>query len=183
MKKLLLCSLALMMVLGLTACGQEETVEPEISETTETETTETETEGETEDVATVFTLDGSELAETMKPAIEKAYANVSAGEIVIGEIIPENFLGYTFVPFQEGIKAVSADPMIGSISHSVVLIEAEEGVDLEAMAEEILTNADTRKWICVEAEKADVAVKGNQLLFVMSDEVTVDTMIANFIAE
>ena len=180
MKKLLLCSLALMMVLGLTACGQEETVEPETTETTETET---ETEGETEAEATVFTLDGSELAEAMKPTIEKAYANVSAGEIIIGEIIPENFEGYAFVPFQEGIKAVSADPMIGSIPHSVVLIEAEEGVDLEAMAEEILANADTRKWICVEAEKADVAVKGNQLLFVMSDEVTVDTMIANFIAE
>ena len=178
MKKLLLCSLALLMVLGLTACGQqEETVEPEIEETAEPEV---QPEGEVEGNEVIT---DSETVTALTPVIEKAYEGIEIGEYIVAEIPAEDFEGYAFVPFQEGVKAVSADPMIGSIPHSVVLIEAEEGIDLEAMAEEILANADTRKWICVEAEKADVAVKGNQLLFVMSDEVTVDTMIANFIAE
>ena len=176
MKKLLLCSLAMLMVLGLTGCGQkEETTEPEV---TPEVTPEVSPEVEGNEVIT-----DSETVVALTPVIEKAYEGIEFGEYIIAEIPAENFEGYAFVPFQEGVKAVSADPMIGSIPHSVVLIEAEEGVDLNAMAEEILANADTRKWICVEAEKADVAVKGNQLLFVMSDAATVDTMIANFVAE
>lgn len=45
--------------------------------------------------------------------------------------------------------------MIISVPHSVVVIEMNEGADIEAAKQSIKENADGRKWVCVGVEDED----------------------------
>ena len=87
---------------------------------------------------------------------------------------------FTFLPYEEGYHAASADALIGAIAHSVVLVEVPDGADADAVAEQLAAKANPRKWICVEAESVQVAVKGQLVLLVMSDTATADAIIAAF---
>lgn len=92
----------------------------------------------------------------------------------------ENFSWFMFTDYIEGIEAVSSDAMINAVAHSVVLARVPEGTDIEALKSEIEEKADPRKWICVAAEKTEVAVHGDLILLVMSSEEVVDAVVANF---
>ena len=92
----------------------------------------------------------------------------------------ENFEYFAYTPYAEGWEGIIGDAMIGSIAHSVVIIKAPEGTDVAATAETIKTNADPRKWVCVEAEKVIVETRGNVILLVMSFTDTADAIAANF---
>lgn len=96
------------------------------------------------------------------------------------EIDAENFESYLFIKPIDNAEALVSEAMIGSIAHSVALVRLPEGADVQAVADEIKTNANPRKWICVEAEKTEVTVQGNTILLVMSDPATVDAITANF---
>lgn len=76
--------------------------------------------------------------------------------------------------------ALASDAAIGSIAHSVCLFRAEDADKAAELATLIDENADPRKWICVEAEKKEVAQRGNLVLLVMTAESTADTILANF---
>ena len=95
---------------------------------------------------------------------------------------PEAFQSYTFVPYVEGMTGVSCEAAMGQ-AHSVVLLNVPEGTDVAGLCEEIRTNANPRKWICVEAEAVDVTYAGNTILLVMADAVNTPTLIANFNAQ
>ncbi len=92
----------------------------------------------------------------------------------------ENFSFYAFTEYKDGFNGLASDAMMSSVAHSVVLVEVPEGEDVAAIASGMESNADPRKWICVAAEKVEVATKGNLILLVMSSEATVDQIIANF---
>ncbi|MBM7561183.1 hypothetical protein [Fusibacter tunisiensis] len=92
----------------------------------------------------------------------------------------ENFSWFMFADYVEGTEAVSADAMINAVAHSVVLARVPEDSDVEALKAEIEEKADPRKWICVEAQKIEVVVRGNLILLVMSSEEVVDAVVANF---
>lgn len=96
------------------------------------------------------------------------------------ELTSENFEFYAFVPYEEGYEGLAADAMIGSIAHSVVLVRVPEDADAAAVAKDMEDNADPRKWICVEAESVQTAVKGQLVLLVMSTQATADAIVANF---
>ena len=107
------------------------------------------------------------------------------GELpVLGEmpLDSENFSYYAFCEYQEGLEGLASEAMMGSIAHSVVLVNVPEGISASAIAEEIETNADPRKWICVEAEKTIVSVKGDIVLLVMTQEATANAINDNFLA-
>lgn len=92
----------------------------------------------------------------------------------------DNFFYYAFVEPSAGVTGLASDAMIGSIAHSVVLLRAADEKAAEALAKDVETNMDPRKWICVEAEKSIVSVHGSTVLLVMSFESTADTIAANF---
>ena len=92
----------------------------------------------------------------------------------------ENFAYYMFIDPVEGAEAMASEAMIGSIAHSIVLLKAPEGADVEAIAQSVRDNADPRKWICVEAEKCEVVVKDSYVLLVMTNAAAADAIIANF---
>lgn len=98
----------------------------------------------------------------------------------ISELAGDSYPYMLFIDQPEGASAVSADAMIGSIAHSVVLMRLSDGSDVEGIAKQVKDNADPRKWICVEAEKTIVKTNGNLVLLVMSDTATADAIAANF---
>lgn len=96
------------------------------------------------------------------------------------ELTAESFAFMAFTPYAEGYRGMVREPMMGSFAHSVVVVEVPEGVDADAVAADMEANADPRKWICVEAESVQTAVKGQVILLVISSQADADTIIANF---
>ena len=78
-------------------------------------------------------------------------------------------------------QVIISEPFNTSIPHSVVLIKLAEGEDVEAVKAEIITNADPRKWICVEAEMVVVENIGNVVLLVMSNSTATPIFQENFL--
>ena len=97
-------------------------------------------------------------------------------------ITDENIANTLFIEPVEGLVGASADAMISAQAHSVVLVRVGEDSDVNEIAKQIEENAKPNKWICVEAEKVAVEVKGNYILLVMSDADTTDLIVANFLA-
>lgn len=86
------------------------------------------------------------------------------------ELDDENFKNFAFadIAFEE---AIASEAMTGATPHSVVLIRLKDAKDAEKAVEEIDKNADTRKWICVEAENKYVLSKGDLVVLIMSNDI------------
>lgn len=65
---------------------------------------------------------------------------------------------------------VVAEPMMSSQAFSTVVVKAKDNADIESMKQEMLDNIDTRKWICVSADKLYVTNNGNIIFLVMANE-------------
>lgn len=102
---------------------------------------------------------------------------------MLGEIPldSENFEFFSFAPYVDGAEGLVSEPMMGSFAHSVVLVRLPDGADVEGFANQVRSNADPRKWICVEAEEVKVSTKGNLVLLVMSSKDNVNVISSNFL--
>ena len=65
---------------------------------------------------------------------------------------------------------VSSDPMMSSQAYSFVLAKVKEGINAEEVAKEMSDKIDTRKWICVSAEKLYATNSGDIVCLIMSSE-------------
>lgn len=70
--------------------------------------------------------------------------------------------------------AVVSESTTGSLAYSLVLARVADEADAQAIADAMLQNIDLRKWVCVMADEARVAVYGDKVLFVMSDSELAD---------
>lgn len=159
MKKFLCAALALLMLVSVLAgCGGNKTESDTAQETT-------------------FDGDLNEyLAQVIDGAVdpEMALENIE---------VPEDLFSWVFfIDPVENAEAVASMPMIGSIPYTVGLIRLSDTESLENVREQIETNMDPRKWVCVEAEKTAVLRRGNLVLMAMGDTATVDKVTANFMA-
>lgn len=78
---------------------------------------------------------------------------------------------FTGLTSNENIDAVVAsEPMIGSQAYSFVLVKVKDGADADSIAKEMFENIDTRKWICVQAEKLYATSVDNLVVLVMSSD-------------
>ena len=91
-----------------------------------------------------------------------------------------NFEFSTFIPYKEGYQAINGDAMVGSIAHSVVIVQVPDGEDAAQVAADMEENANPSKWICVTAESVQSASNGNYAILVMSTQAIADAIIANF---
>lgn len=66
--------------------------------------------------------------------------------------------------------AMVSEPMIGSQAYSFVLVKVKDGADADKVAKEMSENIDTRKWICVQAEKLYATSVDNLAVLVMSSD-------------
>lgn len=81
----------------------------------------------------------------------------------------KNFLG---IDLPKGADALASEPMIGSIAHSIALLRAPEGTDIEKLKKEIKEKVDPRKWICVGVEREEVIVDniGNLIIMIIDGQ-------------
>lgn len=169
MKKLLSLTLALALTFVFASCTQKNSENEVNKENNENnEIVNNENVG-TEDVKTDSVV--YENVDLLALA-DRLYASFNQDELpMLGsmEITSEDFEYFTFIPYADGLKAVVSEPMMGSIAHSVVLVEAGDAETAKKVAEDMKTNANPRKWICVEAEKVLSATNGNIAMLVMSD--------------
>jgi len=124
-------------------------------------------------LAVVILLTGcgsNNLSMSATEVIEKAYENVNI-EFALGENIAidkENMAYYLGVDNLEIEEGYASEAMMGSIPHSVVVIKLKDGEDVEAAKKAIEENADTRKWICVEADQKIVENIGSTVILIMT---------------
>ena len=61
------------------------------------------------------------------------------------------------------------ESMMGSQAFSLVMVRTAEGTDPKAVAEEMKSGIDPRKWICVGADEIMAAGYGETVMFIMVD--------------
>lgn len=64
---------------------------------------------------------------------------------------------------------VASEPMMSSQAFSAVALKVKDGSNVETIKQEILDNVNTRKWICVSADKLYITNNGNVVFFIMAD--------------
>ncbi len=78
---------------------------------------------------------------------------------------------YTGLTSNENIDSiVASEPMMSSQAYSFVLVKVKDGVDANEIAKEMSEKVDTRKWICVEAEKLYATSVDNLAVLVMAND-------------
>lgn len=65
---------------------------------------------------------------------------------------------------------VVSEPLMNAQAYSFVLAKVKNGVDANKIAKDMSDKIDTRKWICVSAEKLYATNSGNIVCLVMADE-------------
>lgn len=195
MKKIIAMLLALVMCVGLVACG-EKTPEKTEPDNTQTETPAPEDTTPSEDVTTPEDGEtGDETPDDGEDATEPEEGE-EGGDVMMAEtavlldqlstVVPMQFpLGvmtidhtdlealeaYTGLKANDGIVEMSVmEPLMGSMAYSVVLVKLDGTADAEAMATNIKDNVNPRKWICVEADDLNAAVVGDYVIFAMLDD-------------
>ncbi len=63
---------------------------------------------------------------------------------------------------------VVSEPMMSSQAYSLVIAKVKSGANASKIAETMKTNINTRKWICVTAEKLYATNSGNVVFLVMT---------------
>lgn len=65
---------------------------------------------------------------------------------------------------------VVSEPMISSQAYSLVLAKVKAGTNANEIAKQMSENVNTRKWICVSAEKLYATSSGDIVFLVMSSQ-------------
>ena len=114
--------------------------------------------------------------EDLQNAITKIYENTTIElprlNTTVVDVNDSNALKYnTGLDSNEGIESVVvSEPMMSSQAYSLVLVKVKDGTDVESIKQKMFDNIDTRKWICVEAEKVYATDSQNVVCLVMSSE-------------
>lgn len=115
--------------------------------------------------------------ESLETLMTELYAGIpeenlpmSLSNTVIDQENVEYFLGTSEIEYEE---ALASEPMMTSVAHSVVLVRAKKGADVEAIKTAIKENINPRKWLCVGVEEDEVIVKnrGNLIILIMNSTI------------
>ena len=75
---------------------------------------------------------------------------------------------------------VVSEPMMSSQAYSLVLAKVKSGVNAVKVAETMKTNINTRKWICVTAEKVYATNSGDVVCLVMTRADLAESVLNSF---
>ncbi len=75
---------------------------------------------------------------------------------------------------------VASEPMISSQAYSFVLAKVKDGVNANEVAKQMSEKVNTRKWVCVSAEKLYATNSGDVVCLVMTNEQTAKTVYEKF---
>lgn len=161
MKKIIAILIALAAILSFAACGNNTGADE--TTTTTTEAPAAQLSGTLEEIASQVLAKTTKIEMALMDPMEVDFSDVEVAKTYIG-----------IDPTDKVERAVFSEPMIGAIPYSMCLIKAKDGVDVEALKNEILEGVNYRKWICVAAEKVLVTNCGDTIMMVMSTEEIVD---------
>lgn len=65
---------------------------------------------------------------------------------------------------------VASEPMMSSQAYSLVLVKVKDGANSDEIAKQMNENIDSRKWICVSAEKVYSTSSADVVCMVMASE-------------
>ncbi len=139
--------------------------------------TDTETEG-TADLGTALdVVDAIYAIAELDPELKDQIVNGGFQQAELDDSLEGMFLGTAAVDYVTG--AASA-PMMSSIAYQVVVLQLEDGADVESVKTELVDTADVMKWVCVQPESVVAESNGNYVLFIMADTATTDALVAAF---
>ena len=155
MKKMISMLLALTLVFGLAACGNNTPA----------------TDAPAQDAVKV---EGT-MEELVNKVMEKNPVEFMGGLMPVdltdtsedGLFMIENYTGLSNA--DSVTEAAFYEPMMGSIPYSMVMVRTAEGADVAAVAGEMKNNIDQRKWVCVEADDLQVVSYGDVVMLIMVD--------------
>ena len=106
------------------------------------------------------------------PSVQTQIIDVSDSETVQYVTGLENANDIEFI--------VTSEPMISSQAYSLILVKVKDGVNANKIAKTMSENVNTRKWICVSAEKLYTTNSGNIVCLVMASENTAKSVYEKF---
>lgn len=173
MKKILALLLALVMVVGLVACGEktdakDPTNNPTTSTNDPTTGTDTETPSQPEG--------GDEVVEPALTVVEYALLdlyNLTPMEFpvmtwALDLTDTEAFKSFTGLDSAEGIVAAAVtEPAMSSQAYSVVLVQVADVAKAQDIAKAMEEGINPAKWVCVEADDLKTVVVDNYVMLVM----------------
>ncbi|MDO5027551.1 MAG: hypothetical protein Q4E50_06945 [Tissierellia bacterium] len=160
MKKILTLMLSLLLILSLSACGSNQANEGKEKE-------------ENKQEANV------EMDKKLTEMIEEITQGIELPDSAVYDLDDELFEAYAFTKKEEGLEGVASEAQISTLAHSLVLIRSKDP-NTEELAKNLSENANTRKWICVEAETGKVLYGDNYVFLVMTNEASYEGLKANF---
>ncbi len=142
-------------------CGQKNAAEP----------------SQTPSAKPALTMD---LTQIMDKIYENKKVELNLATIPVDLTDVDAVTAYTGLKDASKIKeVVVSEPMMGSQAYSLVLVRTNDSADAEAVADEMKTGIDPRKWICVEADDLKVATYGDVVMLIMVSTQLADTVTAD----
>jgi len=127
-------------------------------------------------------------AEDLSALVEKIYEGQD--EELIPPSVQTQIIDTTdeeFVQYVTGLESakdvelvVVSEPMITSQAYSLILVKVKDGVNADEVAKTMSENVDTRKWICVTAEKLYATSSGDVVCLVMTKAETAKVIYERF---
>ena len=99
------------------------------------------------------------------------------------EIFDKEVAGWVIGSEEFDMEFVAAShfaPMMSSSAFELAFFRVAEGTDVQAFADALRAKANPIKWMCVQADVVKTAIRGNTILFVMSDERNAEALIEGF---
>lgn len=114
----------------------------------------------------------ADLNEDMRGALEY-FQTMPIDDASEAYILGTNEVQYT--------DSVYSAPAMTSVAYQCVVLRLAEGQDVDEAKRLLSENADTRKWICVEAESVVVENIGDVVLYIMADTATAEAVKSAFL--
>ena len=173
MKKILALLLALVMVVGLVACGDKTEVKDPTTEPT-TNNTEATTPSEEDQDPTEGT--GEEIGDPTLTVVEYMLLDlydktpmefpVMTWALDLSDL--EAFKAFTGLDTADGVVAAAVtEPAMSSQAYSVVVVQLADASKAEDVAKAMEEGINPAKWICVEADDLKTVIVDNYVMLVM----------------
>ena len=118
-----------------------------------------------------------ESGEDLVGLVDKIYEEIPESELLMLESQILDITNNDSVKYITGLEngtnfeyVVVSEPLMSSQAYSLVLAKVKSGINADEIAKQMSENIDTRKWICVEAEKLYATSSGDIVFLVMSNE-------------
>ncbi len=132
-------------------------------------------------------LDPVKSGEDLIGLVDKIYSEMSEEELPMLESQLLDLTNNDTVKYITGLDngtdfeyVVVSEPLMSSQAYSLVIAKVQSGIDADKVAKEMSEKVDTRKWICVEAEKLYATSSGDIVFLVMTNEGTAKPIFERF---